>query len=630
MANNKVLIVDDDEHIVELIKLYMDKEGFDTVTANNGKKAVELFKSEAPAIVILDVMMPEMDGWQVCREIRRVSNIPIIMLTAKGETFDKVLGLELGADDYMVKPFEPKELLARVKAVLRRSDTKESNAEKEIVFPNLTINLSNYELKINGNIVEVPPKELELLYFLASNPNRVFTREQLLEEVWGFDYFGDSRTVDTHMNNVISVSQNLEYWTGSLQIEDTDYRARAAYKQLLRSWGSFLNSDIIVTNSNGEVLESTTSSATVPDELVHIVTNGNIVKKYSTLNGSYKNKMMVIGVPIKYQGGIVGASFYVTGIFDIRKTTLELFMMVIITSLFSVLAAFVLVYMQSKKISKPIEEINKAARGIASGKFDKRVEVTSADEIGQLASSFNFMADSIEALEDTRSEFISDVSHELRTPMTSISGFIEGILDGTIPPEKEKEYLKIVLDESKRLTKMVNDMLEMSKMSSSEYKLDVSEFDLNELTRICIIGLCNRIDEKNLELNVDFEDDILKVIADKDAIKRVVINLLDNAIKFSYPNTTIGIRTWIEDGRARFCVGNFGDGISGADLSNIFNRFYKTDKSRVNEKSGAGLGLSFVKNIMTLHKQNVWVESVDTKEGSTVKYTKFTFTLELA
>lgn len=210
MANNKVLIVDDDEHIVELIKLYMDKEGFDTVTANNGKKAVELFKSEAPAIVILDVMMPEMDGWQVCREIRRVSNIPIIMLTAKGETFDKVLGLELGADDYMVKPFEPKELLARVKAVLRRSDIKESNAEKEIVFPNLTINLSNYELKINGNIVEVPPKELELLYFLASNPNRVFTREQLLEEVWGFDYFGDSRTVDVHIKRLREKLEGVE------------------------------------------------------------------------------------------------------------------------------------------------------------------------------------------------------------------------------------------------------------------------------------------------------------------------------------------------------------------------------------------------------------------------------------
>lgn len=202
MANNKVLIADDDNNISELIKVYFEKDGFTTVVARDGKQAVELFKSEAPAIVILDVMMPEMDGWQVCREIRRVSNIPIIMLTAKGETFDKVLGLELGADDYMVKPFDPKELIARVKAVLRRSDTKEASTEKELVFPNLVINLTNYELKINGSIVEIPPKELELLYFLASNPNRVFTREQLLEEVWGFDYFGESRTVDVHIKRL--------------------------------------------------------------------------------------------------------------------------------------------------------------------------------------------------------------------------------------------------------------------------------------------------------------------------------------------------------------------------------------------------------------------------------------------
>ena len=146
--------------------------------------------------------MPEMDGWQVCREIRKISNIPIIMLTAKGETFDKVLGLELGADDYMTKPFETKELVARVKAVLRRSDVKEQTADKELVFPKLTVNLSNYEIRIDGKLTEIPPKELELLYFLASNPNRVFTREQLLEEVWGFDYFGDSRTVDVHIKRL--------------------------------------------------------------------------------------------------------------------------------------------------------------------------------------------------------------------------------------------------------------------------------------------------------------------------------------------------------------------------------------------------------------------------------------------
>lgn len=210
MSNNKIMIVDDDANITELIRLYLEKEGFETVTASNGKIALDLFKESAPSIVILDIMMPEMDGWQVCREIRRISNIPIIMLTAKGETFDKVLGLELGADDYMVKPFETKELVARVKAVLRRSETKSADTMKEIVYPNLTINLSNYELKLNGKIIEIPPKELELLYFLASNPNRVFTREQLLEEVWGFDYFGDSRTVDVHIKRLREKLEGVE------------------------------------------------------------------------------------------------------------------------------------------------------------------------------------------------------------------------------------------------------------------------------------------------------------------------------------------------------------------------------------------------------------------------------------
>ena len=216
MANNKVLIVDDDEHIVELIKLYMDKEGFDTVTANNGKKAVELFKSEAPAIVILDVMMPEMDGWQVCREIRRVSNIPIIMLTAKGETFDKVLGLELGADDYILKPFDSKELVARVRAVLRRFQPKQAavvSDEKCATYPDLIVNLTNYSVTYMGKQVDMPPKELELLYFLASSPNQVFTREQLLDHIWGYEYIGDTRTVDVHIKRLREKIKDHPNWS---------------------------------------------------------------------------------------------------------------------------------------------------------------------------------------------------------------------------------------------------------------------------------------------------------------------------------------------------------------------------------------------------------------------------------
>ena len=197
----KILLVDDDPNIRQLVNLYLEKEGFEVVMADRGDEAVKIFKSTPPNLILLDVMLPGMDGWQVCREVRKVSNIPIIMPTAKDETFDKVLGLELGADDYMVKPFEMKELVARIKAVLRRFQNSETPA-KELVFPGLTINISQYTVTFMGRELEMPPKELELLYFLASHPGMVFTREQLLEQVWGYDYFGDSRTVDVHVKRL--------------------------------------------------------------------------------------------------------------------------------------------------------------------------------------------------------------------------------------------------------------------------------------------------------------------------------------------------------------------------------------------------------------------------------------------
>jgi len=207
---SKILVVDDEKNIVELIRLYMEKEGFETVCAYTGDEALSKFREEKPDLIMLDLMLPGIDGWQVCREIRKTSQVPIIMLTAKSETFDKVLGLELGADDYITKPFEAKELLARVKAVLRRSGTQETALEKVVTFTNLSINIENYELEISGETVDAPPKEIELLYFLASNPNRVYTREQLLEEVWGFDYFGDSRTVDVHIKRLREKLEGVE------------------------------------------------------------------------------------------------------------------------------------------------------------------------------------------------------------------------------------------------------------------------------------------------------------------------------------------------------------------------------------------------------------------------------------
>ena len=197
----KILLVDDDPNIRQLVNLYLQKEGFEVTMADRGDEALKMFKASPPNLILLDIMLPGMDGWQVCREVRKISNIPIIMLTAKDETFDKVLGLELGADDYVAKPFDMKELVARIKAVSRRFQAADA-PEKELVFPGLTININQYTVMYMGKELEMPPKELELLYFLASHPGMVFTREQLLEQVWGYDYFGDSRTVDVHVKRL--------------------------------------------------------------------------------------------------------------------------------------------------------------------------------------------------------------------------------------------------------------------------------------------------------------------------------------------------------------------------------------------------------------------------------------------
>ena len=203
MTDTKILIVDDDPNISDLLKMYFENEGYDVKLAADGAEGVNYFKMYEPDLVLLDIMLPKKDGWQVCREIREISAKPVIMVTAKGEVFDKVLGLELGADDFVTKPFDMKELSARVKAVLRRYQTHTRQNDDEVIkFENIEISLQKYELKLRGKSVDVPPKELELLYFLASNYNRVFTRDQLLVKVWGFDYLGDSRTVDVHVKRL--------------------------------------------------------------------------------------------------------------------------------------------------------------------------------------------------------------------------------------------------------------------------------------------------------------------------------------------------------------------------------------------------------------------------------------------
>lgn len=435
-------------------------------------------------------------------------------------------------------------------------------------------------------------------------------------------------TEHKQIENTSSVAQSIEYWTATLQIEQTDALSSRAYKRVLVSWSKLLDADITVINRDGNVFDSTCSIPAVPAVVLDCIEKNTTTVHKSDFGGFYGSKVLTVAFPLHYGDNVIGAILFNKSIADMRHTVIELMLMFIFSALISLLFAFIMVYVQARKISAPIVQINKAAQMIASGSFGERVDITTRDEIGQLASTFNFMASSIEKSENNRRRFISDVSHELRTPMTSISGFVQGMLDGTITDEKREEYLRIVLDESTRLTKLVNDMLDMSKMQSDSYKLDITAFDITELICVCLIGLESRINDKGLDVEVDFRPENLKTLGDKDQIKRVIINLLDNAIKFSHEGSVIGIKTSITGGKAHIAISNKGDNINENDIRHLFDRFYKTDLSREKDRTGAGLGLSLVRNILRLHKQTINVDCKRDADGKTSTIT-FTFTLEV-
>lgn len=432
---------------------------------------------------------------------------------------------------------------------------------------------------------------------------------------------------DERLMSAKKASSSIEYLTTAIALDEFDARYRRVYDSTIASWSIMVGADITVVNGGGTVFSATNKQRKVPDKYYDKVLAGEVTTG-TTISERDQSRNFLIGIPIRYNESVIGGIFYFYPPGIMKSTVQEFSFMIFMSMLLAMLISMCLVFFESRHISKPLKEINNAVLEIASGKFDKRVNVSSSDEIAQLASSFNYMADSLKQLEEMRSGFISDISHELRTPMTSISGFVEGILDGTVPKEKEREYLGIVLEESTRLARLTNEMFEMTKMTSPEYKLSVKKFDITEAVRLCIISAEQKIESKNLELDVWFENDSMNVLADQDAIKRVVINLLDNAIKFSSLDATVGIRIYERNKRINVEISNYGTGISENEIPHIFDRFYKIDKSRGRDKAGAGLGLSFVKNILNLHSQQITVTSVPDREG-TMK-TTFTFTLEKA
>ncbi len=407
---------------------------------------------------------------------------------------------------------------------------------------------------------------------------------------------------------------------------------QVSYERLgmeMESTERFLNAKIWVVDKMGYIYGVSSKSETkligrqlTENDIVKVL-KGNIIAKRGDYDEYFDSPVMTVGIPIFVNGKVENGIFMHSPIYEIKETLKETYKIIIYSILISMLIAVALLYFISQKISKPIMEINKITKVIASGEFDKRVAIMSKDEIGQLAVSFNHMAEELNKLEEMRKGFIADVSHELRTPLTLITGYVKGLMDVELSEEKRGEYLDIIYKETGRLTELINDLLDLSRMESGKNILNMKKFDINELIRRNIVNYSNKLEEKNINVEANFKHDPMWVMADKESISQVISNLVDNSVKFMNDGDSLIINTDIKENKALISIRDTGIGIPASDLTNIWHRFYKGDKSRSRQVSGTGLGLSIVKEIIKSHNEQIWVES-KVGEGAV-----FVFTLKL-
>ncbi len=357
------------------------------------------------------------------------------------------------------------------------------------------------------------------------------------------------------------------------------------------------------------------------DEIINVL-KGNIIKNIGKFGDRFSAPVLTVGLPLKLEQRIRGAIFFHTPVEEMNLILYGLYKDIWIAVLFSSILSAILLYWVSHRLSKPLSQMSEVSREIASGNYNRRVKVMSSDETGQLALSFNAMADSLEKLEDMRRSFVANVSHELRSPLTSIRGYIQGILDKTFNPEEQEKYLTIALEETQRLNKLINELLDLSQIESGQFPMNFTVFDINEQIRRILIAREDEINAKEIDVEIYFQDEKCPVKADMDRIKQVIINLLDNAIKFNQRGGSIFVKTWKHRGKVYVKIEDQGEGIPREEIPNIWDRFYQIDKSRSGVERGTGLGLSIVKKIMDEHRQNIWVNS-RVGEG-----TAFIFSLE--
>lgn len=418
----------------------------------------------------------------------------------------------------------------------------------------------------------------------------------------------------------ITMQYAKAYYTGIMDLEQLKFEMEVLDK--------YLDSMIWIVDANGRiyVVSRTENKSWIGQKLTfaHIseVFEGKIVTIKGNFGGYFKEPVLTIGYPIQIDGKTYGALFMHTPIPEIQRTVQELYKITLLCLGLSGLLAFMFIYYLSRRITNPLKEMNEVAKVIAGGDFQRKLDVIGEDEVAELAGSFNYMAEELNKLEELRRGFIANISHDLRSPLTSIQGFVQAILDGTIPQEKQTKYLEIVLDETRRLTKMTNDIMDLTKMESGQMELKKDQFEVNDLIRRVLDKFEKRVLDKKVELNLILAEERTMVFADREQIQRVIYNLLDNAVKFVPEEGKIWVEATRASNKVFISVKNSGDPIPQEDLLYIWDRFHKGDKSRGKDKTGMGLGLSIVKQILKNHGEAIKVENLE--EG-----VAFTFTLEL-
>ena len=377
----------------------------------------------------------------------------------------------------------------------------------------------------------------------------------------------------------------------------------------------YLNASCIITDSEFRIIRATTDVSAFEDTLLPAgdeltaVLEGRVVTVQGKLGGLFSEQVLTVGYPVIINERVIGSVLMSSSMPELQRNISDMIQITVACLLLSAAVAFALIFIFSRTISKPLTEMNEAAKIIAQGNFERRIGVNSRDEVGQLAESFNYMAESLFLQDKLRQDFISNISHDLRTPLTSMRGFLLAILDGTVPLEKQDYYLRIVLDETERLSKLTHDIIDINKIHDREVGLDKSVFDINSLIRKVVLMLESRVLQKRINLDLSFAHEENQVYADYEKIQRVIYNLLDNALKFTGENGAIGVETSVEGRQVIISVKDNGPGIPEEEQKRVFERFYKADASRGEDRKGSGLGLAIVQSFVKAHGKSVRLNS---------------------